>query len=72
MPEPDIRWMKNGQQLPGNTAGYNVLTNGDLVIPVVREEDAGMFVCLAHNPVNMVQGQRILEVQGNYLLSDFI
>ena len=64
VPEPVIRWMKNGQELPGNTAGYNLLANGDLVIPVVREEDAGLFVCLAHNPVNIVQAQRMLEVQG--------
>ena len=68
VPAPEITWIKNGQELPGNTAGYNVLGNGNLVIPVVRKEDAGQFVCLAHNDVNIAKGHRILEVQGEGII----
>lgn len=64
IPQPEVRWLHNNQDITGNSFHHNILPSGSLQIPVVRREDQGLYVCFAKNGGGIAQVQRLLEVKG--------
>lgn len=48
LPEPRIKWKKGGELVHAN-GRVTIHESGNLVIQSARQEDSGMFVCIAHN-----------------------
>ena len=48
LPEPCIKWKKGGELVHAN-GRVTINESGNLVIQSARQEDSGMFVCIAHN-----------------------
>ncbi|XP_038637840.1 LOW QUALITY PROTEIN: hemicentin-1-like [Scyliorhinus canicula] len=60
VPAPEISWMKEGVPLDG--AG-SVLSDGEVLrIESVQAEDAGLYTCLATNPVGEDQLQFVVRI----------
>lgn len=66
-PEPEIIWVKNGDQIP--LSEYLQVVNGNnLKIMGLMELDAGVFQCMGTNPAGNVQAASRLTVlkKGDY------
>ncbi|KAM3915384.1 hemicentin-1 [Leptodactylus fuscus] len=60
-PSPTLTWQKEGAAIKtGNH--YTILSNGNLEIVKVRQEDAGTYTCIAQNPAGTALGRIKLKV----------
>ncbi|KAI4892791.1 hypothetical protein NFI96_028928 [Prochilodus magdalenae] len=49
LPEPKVRWEKNGTAVPNLPGKFTVLRSGELIIERAEPGDAGVFTCVATN-----------------------
>uniref|UniRef100_A0AAZ3Q1R8 Ig-like domain-containing protein n=1 Tax=Oncorhynchus tshawytscha TaxID=74940 RepID=A0AAZ3Q1R8_ONCTS len=49
LPEPAISWEKDGRSVDTKDERYTLLPTGVLQITGLRQEDSGVFCCVAHN-----------------------
>jgi heparan sulfate proteoglycan 2 (perlecan) len=62
-PPPTVRWNKAEGRFPPSA----IISEGLLVIPDVRLEDAGTYICTASNAAGSVQSTVILYVRGKFV-----
>ncbi|XP_043478124.1 neuroglian isoform X1 [Leptopilina heterotoma] len=67
-PKPEIKWIRNGQELTGGK--YKIESTGDLVIDNVAFNDAGEYTCHAQNKFDKVQASGILTVKEHTRITD--
>ncbi|TSL47575.1 Hemicentin-1 [Bagarius yarrelli] len=77
LPQPVIKWYRNGQELTGNEPGVSILEDGTLLILAsVSPLDNGEYTCTAANDVGSTEKKYQLkvnvppDVQGGALLSN--
>ena len=64
-PSPDIRWLKDRQELDMADPNYLAAADGHLIIIQVRAEDVANYSCVAENLVNRrVSPPARLEIVG--------
>ena len=59
-------WSFEGQAVPLPLPGYDLLSNGSLLIQSVDTSHGGSYVCSVNNSIMIVTGNVFLEVQGNF------
>lgn len=65
IPEPAIKWLRNGRELTGAEPGLSVLEDGTLlVIAALTPSDSGDYVCVATNEAGSTQRRYSLKVHG--------
>ncbi|XP_057667142.1 obscurin isoform X9 [Diorhabda carinulata] len=70
-PHPDIAFFKEGKKIPENSERYQIIKEHadkgfyELVIPVVRKEDAGLYKCVATNKFGESSSEATLTVTDN-------
>lgn len=65
MPQPVIKWFRNGQELTGNEPGVSILEDGTLLILAsVSPLDNGEYTCTAANDVGSTEKKYQLKVNG--------
>ncbi|XP_049626557.1 neurofascin isoform X14 [Suncus etruscus] len=62
-PIPTLRWFKNGQGSNLDGGNYRVHENGSLEIERTRQEDQGIYTCVATNILGKAENQVRLEVK---------
>ncbi|XP_049724489.1 hemicentin-1 isoform X1 [Elephas maximus indicus] len=62
-PSPFITWQKEGINVITSGKNHAVLPNGGLQISRAVREDAGTYMCVAHNPAGTALGKIKLNVQ---------
>ncbi|GAB1607434.1 hemicentin-1-like [Argonauta hians] len=63
VPNPKIRWTKDGQELAADNYKYAILQGGWLSLPFPRAEDSGTYVCIAENDAGRTEKPIELKVQ---------
>lgn len=70
LPQPVIKWFRNGQELTGNEPGVSILEDGTLLILAsVSPLDNGEYTCTASNDAGSTEKKYQLKVNGK---SDYI
>ncbi|CAG9826985.1 unnamed protein product [Diabrotica balteata] len=70
-PHPDIAFFKQGKKIPENSERYQIIKEQahkgfyELVIPVVKKEDAGVYKCVATNKHGEASSEATLTVTDN-------
>uniref|UniRef100_A0A6P7FRC9 Obscurin isoform X8 n=1 Tax=Diabrotica virgifera virgifera TaxID=50390 RepID=A0A6P7FRC9_DIAVI len=70
-PHPDIAFFKQGKKIPENSERYQIIKEKahigfyELVIPVVKKEDAGVYKCVATNKHGEASSEANLTVTDN-------
>ncbi|XP_060552023.1 hemicentin-1-like isoform X2 [Ruditapes philippinarum] len=60
-PVPTITWQKGAKVVRGGP-GIEVIENGSLLVQNTKEEDAGVYLCIAQNDAGAAFGQIILRI----------
>lgn len=63
IPNPNIRWLKNGQNISTDNYKYVFLHQGWLSLPFPRAEDTGTYTCIAENEAGSTSSDIQLNVQ---------
>ena len=70
-PPPQIVWEKTDQRMGVRTviSGSDIvaLSNGDLPLVNVQQDDSGLYHCIADNQVDQNEATAIIRVQGLYV-----
>ncbi|CAN8025402.1 unnamed protein product [Ixodes persulcatus] len=61
-PRPEVKWLKEGQELTGGR--YRVLDNWDLQLHGLRVSDQGSYTCHARNKFGEISTIDVLQVTG--------
>lgn len=65
LPQPVIKWFRNGQELTGNEPGVSILEDGTLLILAsVSPLDNGEYTCTASNDAGSTEKKYQLKVNG--------
>ena len=48
-PRPQIKWLKDGHEMPSGQVRYDIRPDGSLIVQNVTVEDEGMYECVADN-----------------------
>lgn len=65
LPQPVIKWFRNGQELTGNEPGVSILEDGTLLILAsVSPLDNGEYTCTAANDAGSTEKKYQLKVNG--------
>lgn len=62
-PRPQIKWLRNGEDIDINDSKFQIIGTGSLYISSVNESDAGNFQCRASNSIDSTDTEISLMVQ---------
>ncbi|XP_043196790.1 peroxidasin homolog isoform X2 [Amphibalanus amphitrite] len=60
-PQPDIVWLQNSNELSADSAddGYQILSDGTLMVEPSREPESAVFECMAKSPMGEVKSRPV-------------
>lgn len=76
-PRPSVYWLKNGHKLNTRSGSSRVKLSNDfsLLILMARKEDAGDYICMATNQIEVVRSSKatlvLLDKKNKYIWSDW-
>ncbi|XP_011499674.1 PREDICTED: peroxidasin [Ceratosolen solmsi marchali] len=56
-PQPNIKWMRDSNEIPSDDERYAFMEDGSLVINDITENDAGDYECVAHNDMGYTKSR---------------
>lgn len=64
LPQPKVRWFKNGLEIRPEQSEFSVARDGALVISTASASHSGDFKCVATNEAGSVERKTRLKVNG--------